>query len=154
MLLSDMQNTKLLQRSKTDKVIAGVASGLANYINIDPIFMRIGFILLSIYTGIGVLLYIILWLLLPQEGKILKNSNDLIQENAKEIKEKAQLVAKDISNQNSHKNLKIVIGLVIIGFGFYSLLKVFGINIYLGFNWIVPIALIIFGVILLSKNNE
>jgi phage shock protein PspC (stress-responsive transcriptional regulator) len=54
-----------LTRNTSDKVIAGVASGLANYFGIDPVLTRIAFIVLTFVGGSGLLLYLLLWLFLP-----------------------------------------------------------------------------------------
>jgi len=59
--------TQRLLRSRTDKVIAGVAGGIAQYLAVDPVFVRLGLVALC-FTGVGVLLYPILWLVMPQEG--------------------------------------------------------------------------------------
>ena len=54
-----------LRRSRTDKVIGGVAGGLARYSGIDPLLWRVGFIALAFAGGTGVLVYLLLWLLMP-----------------------------------------------------------------------------------------
>lgn len=59
--------TQRLLRSRTDKVIAGVAGGIAQYLAVDPVFVRLGLVALC-FTGVGVLLYPILWLVMPLEG--------------------------------------------------------------------------------------
>jgi phage shock protein PspC (stress-responsive transcriptional regulator) len=55
-----------LYRDSDDIVIAGVASGLGAYFGIDAVWMRIIFILLTLSTGFGILLYIILWIITPK----------------------------------------------------------------------------------------
>ena len=58
---------KKLRRSN-DKMIAGVCAGLAHYFDLDPTVMRIVYVLLSIFTAFaGVLVYLILWLIMPKE---------------------------------------------------------------------------------------
>ena len=58
---------KKLRRS-TDKMIAGVCAGLAHYFDLDPTVIRIVYVLLSIFTAFaGVLVYLILWLIMPKE---------------------------------------------------------------------------------------
>jgi phage shock protein C len=56
-----------LMRSRTDKMIAGVAGGLAHYLGIDATIVRLGFVALAL-TGAGLLLYPLLWLIMPLEG--------------------------------------------------------------------------------------
>lgn len=55
-----------LRRRRDDRVVAGVASGLAAYLDIDPALARIGFVVLLFTGGIGVPLYIAGWLLIPE----------------------------------------------------------------------------------------
>ena len=57
--------TRQLTRSETNKRLAGVAGGIAEYFGIDPILVRIGFVVAGL-MGWGVLLYIILWIVLPK----------------------------------------------------------------------------------------
>jgi phage shock protein C len=59
--------TQRLMRSRTDKVIAGVAGGIGQYMAIDPVIVRLAFVALC-FTGVGVLLYPVLWLIMPVEG--------------------------------------------------------------------------------------
>jgi len=60
-----------LRRSSTDKMIAGVIGGLARYFGIDSTVARIAYVLLSVVSVAfpGIVVYIILWLLMPQEGE-------------------------------------------------------------------------------------
>jgi phage shock protein PspC (stress-responsive transcriptional regulator) len=57
--------SKRLYRDESDAVVGGVCSGLAYYVNIDPILIRIAFVILTIAGGSGVLLYAILWIVIP-----------------------------------------------------------------------------------------
>ena len=59
--------TQRLMRSRTDKVIAGVAGGIGQYLAIDPVIVRLAFVALC-FTGVGILLYPVLWLIMPVEG--------------------------------------------------------------------------------------
>jgi len=59
---------KKLTRSNDDVMVAGVAAGLAEYLDIDPVLVRLLFVLLTVFGGNGILVYAILWLLMPQES--------------------------------------------------------------------------------------
>jgi phage shock protein C len=48
-------------------MLAGVCGGIAEYFELDPTIIRVLFVLLSVFAGGGILAYIILWLLIPQE---------------------------------------------------------------------------------------
>lgn len=56
---------KRLQRSRTEKMIGGVCGGLAEYFNVDPTIVRILWVIISLLGGAGILLYIILWVIMP-----------------------------------------------------------------------------------------
>ena len=55
-----------LRRSTEHKMIAGVAGGIAENFNIDPTWVRIGFVVFTIFGGAGVLLYAVLWAVIPR----------------------------------------------------------------------------------------
>src|SRR3954471_23913521 len=54
-----------LRRSRTDKVLGGVSGGLAEYSGIDALLWRVGFVALTLAGGAGVIVYLLLWLLMP-----------------------------------------------------------------------------------------
>jgi len=57
---------KRLLRSTSNRVIGGVCAGIAEYYNIDPTLVRVGFVLLALLGGPGILLYLILLLVIPE----------------------------------------------------------------------------------------
>lgn len=66
--------TKKLYRSTTDKMIAGVCGGLAKYFEIDPIIIRILFFILLLPGGLpGILPYVIMWIVVPEEPEAAPN---------------------------------------------------------------------------------
>lgn len=62
-------NDKKITRSRKDKMIGGVCSGLAEYLNIDPVLTRVLWILVTLFSGIvfGIIVYIILLIIIPEE---------------------------------------------------------------------------------------
>jgi phage shock protein PspC (stress-responsive transcriptional regulator) len=60
---------RLLRRRTSDRVLGGVAGGLGDYLNIDPLLIRIAFVGLMIFGGAGLVLYVVGWLLIPAEGQ-------------------------------------------------------------------------------------
>ena len=57
-------NKKKLYRNNTDSKIAGICSGIADYFEIDPVIIRLLF-LLALFLGPGLILYIIAWIIVP-----------------------------------------------------------------------------------------
>ena len=82
---------KTLHRSQTDKIVAGVCGGLADYFDIDSTIIRLLFILVVALGGSGVFLYLILWLIMPKNfsGQAVL-TEERVKEFAGEIKERAQ----------------------------------------------------------------
>ena len=58
---------RLLRRSRDDKVIAGVCGGLGRYLGVDPVLLRIAFVVLAVAGGGGILIYVVAWILIPEE---------------------------------------------------------------------------------------
>ncbi len=61
--------SRRLRRRTSDRVIAGVAGGVADYLNVDPLLLRAGFAGLMIFGGAGLVLYVVAWLLIPPAGR-------------------------------------------------------------------------------------
>ena len=55
-----------LHLSRSDRKIAGVCGGLGEWLDIDPVFPRVAFILLALVGGLGIAVYVVLWLFLPR----------------------------------------------------------------------------------------
>ena len=62
-------DTARLRRRATDRVAAGVASGLADYLNVDPLLIRVIFVGLVLLNGAGFFIYLAAWLFIPVEGR-------------------------------------------------------------------------------------
>lgn len=58
---------KKLYRSRTQSMIAGVCGGLAEYFNVDPTWVRLLFVLVLLLGGSSILIYIIMWIIVPLE---------------------------------------------------------------------------------------
>lgn len=63
-----MTTKKRLLRSSSDRWVAGVCGGIAEYFGWDPAIVRLAYVLLSVFSAAfpGLLVYIILWLIMPQ----------------------------------------------------------------------------------------
>lgn len=58
---------KRLYRSRKDKILAGICGGVGKYLDIDPIIIRLIFIVLLLTVGSGILIYLIAWIIIPLE---------------------------------------------------------------------------------------
>jgi len=80
---------KRLVRSRNDRMIAGVAGGLAAMLNIDPLLVRIVLLALAFLNGFGFMLYLALWLLVPNEDSATVDAREQVRENVGEMQSAA-----------------------------------------------------------------
>lgn len=66
---------KRLVRSRGNKMLAGVCGGLAEYLGVDPVIVRLAAVLLTLWNGVGLLIYLVLALIMPQESEIAPKAN-------------------------------------------------------------------------------
>src|SRR3989449_7678939 len=67
--ITEQPAVKRLERSRSDRMVAGVSGGLARYFDIHPAFYRVGFVVLTLLGGAGILIYLAAVLVMPDEGK-------------------------------------------------------------------------------------
>lgn len=101
------QNTnKKLFRDPDDKVIGGVCSGIAAYFDLDVSLIRIAFVASVVFAGIGILPYILMWIILPeaitaQDKFRMRGETPDIDDIAKKIRNEAENVANNIKKNDS-----------------------------------------------------
>ncbi|MFV9504853.1 MAG: PspC domain-containing protein [Oscillochloridaceae bacterium umkhey_bin13] len=59
-----------LTRSASETMVAGVCGGLAEYFNIDPVIVRLIFVLITLTSGLGLPVYIVLWMIMPRSTAV------------------------------------------------------------------------------------
>ena len=96
---------KKLFRSNNNKIIAGVCAGLAEYLNADINIVRVLFMFITFFWGSGILLYLILWVFIPVSET--ENNNE-------------------IPNVPVKNNLLLILGIIILAFGAFSLFSLIG----------------------------
>ena len=65
--MGTVAKTRRLYRSRTDRKLAGVCGGLAQYFNTDATLMRVLFVVLALLGGPGLVIYLLMWILVPEE---------------------------------------------------------------------------------------
>jgi phage shock protein PspC (stress-responsive transcriptional regulator) len=133
-----MENTNRIYRSRTDKMIGGVASGLAKYFNIDVILMRLLFVIIFFAGGGGILIYVILWIIIPLEPF----SNQTFKQNTQPPPS-----TENAGNSKPTNNKTFVAGIILILIGFIFLLN----SIFPQFHFreLWPVILIIIGIMIM-----
>jgi phage shock protein PspC (stress-responsive transcriptional regulator) len=120
-----MQNK--IYRSRTNSMIAGICGGLGEYLNVDPTIVRVVAVLLVIPDGIGLLAYIIGWVIIPRQPEV-----------------QAEVVTPEKSERS-----RLLPGLALILIGLIFLLNNLIPWFNIGYLW--PLVLIVLGVALLLK---
>jgi phage shock protein C len=62
-----MAQTRRLYRSRTNRKLAGVCGGLAQYFNTDVTLIRVLFVVLALLGGPGIVIYLLMWIIVPEE---------------------------------------------------------------------------------------
>lgn len=142
-----MENVRLY-RSTSNRMIGGVAGGLGAYVNIDPIFVRLLFILLLFGSNFGFILYLLLWILIPEEGKDYGFKDDSFSDRVKSMGNDVQ---KAVSQPHPQSGLILGAGLIIIGgILFLDRLNLSWLN-WMDFDILWPLILIVGGIVLLFR---
>lgn len=137
---SSKDDMRRLYRSRQDKVIAGVCGGIGEYFKVDPVWIRIAFVLLIFAQGVGVILYIIAFLLMP--------------ENPHQKKEKTTQFETTISDMTRNRQGKgsYIMGAILIVIGAIFLLQ--NLFSWFSFAYVWPLILIALGVFLLQHKRS
>ena len=91
-------STKRLARSRDMRMVGGVAGGIATYFAIDPVIVRLAFVLLTLLNGIGAIIYLVLWLIVPNEGSVNIDARAQVRENVDEMRSAAESLVDRVRN--------------------------------------------------------
>lgn len=148
---------KRITKSKSDKIIAGVCGGLAEYFEIDSVIVRLVFVVLVFLNGVGLLLYIILAIIMPKAEQVDQSPKETIQENVQEIgdrvKEAGEGLGQAVSNRTDekHQNRAAWFGIILILLGIFFLLDSLHLIRWINKDLLWPIIIIFVGVWLLIR---
>ena len=146
---------KKLYRSRRDRIVAGVCGGLGEYFNVDPILIRLVFVLLSIMGGHGILLYLLLAIIIPVEpGEAISvDRAEKFKEFAAGVQAGVQSVARDLKeNKSWFSNPRHLAGSIIMFIGLAALFSQMFPEYWLGWEVMWPVLLLFIGLyIIISK---
>ena len=150
-----------LYRSRSDRMIWGVCGGLAKYLDIDPVIVRVIMVLLVFANGISILAYIIMAIVVPLEGSRTAEIKETMRENVEEMKESAVELGEEIRStfggeeveaeerDKIHQRRRNFIGIILIVVGFLFLAANF--NFFWWFHWdrLWPLLLVVVGLLII-----
>ncbi len=108
------RTVKRLYRDGDSKVLGGVCSGVGHYFGFDPVWLRIALLLLFFFAGTGFLIYLILWIAIPEakttaeklamkgEKADINNISKTVKEEAEQLKKRMEKYGNDIKNMASN----------------------------------------------------
>lgn len=150
--------TNRMYRSSSNSVIGGVCGGLAEYLNTDPVIFRVLFVLAILIGGGGLLLYIILWIVIPlKEAPIIQstkyNSSTNNKSNMENYEKNPEPNKQETDVNKKQKNDgNLWGGMILITLGALFLVDRFVPRIDFGDLW--PLILIVIGVVLIMRNYQ
>jgi phage shock protein C len=90
---------KRLYRSEKNRMLGGVAGGVAEYFNVDPTLVRLFFVLILCLWGAGIPVYLLLWIIIPPFSKIEPISEESMKNNAQDIVNRAEEILNGIKGE-------------------------------------------------------
>jgi phage shock protein C len=153
-----------LYRSDKDKFVAGVCGGLGEYLHVDPLILRILFVLLALFQGVGFIVYLVLWLFTPTASAAALSQEEIMRHNLSEMGERARHLGEEAretlhgqgaspwGNQGHSNNRMFIGGAILVGVGLLVLLGNFGLLWWFNLGRLWPLALIAVGVVILLNN--
>jgi len=137
-----------LYRSISDRMIGGVCGGLGTFVNIDPVFIRLLFVLLLFGSDFGFILYLLLWIIVPEEGKTYGFKDESMSDRMKSMGNDIQQA---VSEPHPQAGLILGAGLIIVGgVLFLDRLNLNWLN-WMDFDILWPIILIVGGIVLIFR---
>ena len=137
-----------LERSTTDKIIAGVCGGIAQYLQIDVTWIRLVVVILAVFGGVGIIAYIVLAILMPLPGqRAIVSGAPAGPSDATEPYPTAGTAASPVDTERRRQ----FAGYALIAIGVIFLLNNQGLFRFLEWRTIWPLALVAIGVLLLAQ---
>jgi phage shock protein C len=140
-----------LMRSETDRFFVGVCGGIAAYLGVDSVFVRLAFILLALASGIGVLLYLVLLFIMPIEATIDAPQSKIVQDNIDQL---GNDIGSGVKRVRRHPQGPAIAAGLLILMGIYLLMDSFGLLSWLNGTVIVALAFIALGFVLISRRKK
>ncbi len=142
---------KTLKKSKNDKVLAGVCGGIAHYFNLDPIVIRVLFLVFSLMAGTGIFLYVVLAIIIPTETTHYSEYHSYDHHTYKEQKDPYQASYEKATHYSStetsatgeEKNKAPLFGIILVGIGIFVLIHQLIPDLA---EYLLPVALIVTGI--------
>lgn len=143
-----------LYRHRTDRKLGGVCAGIADYLDVDPTWIRLGFAIFALMSGLGVVLYLLLWVIVPEQGRESMSAAETVQEGVAEIAEHTRRAVGELrSVTRSPLRAQQMAGIVLLVLGLAFLARTLAWWRWIDFDLLWPLLLIGGGMVLLFWRN-
>lgn len=152
-------------RKSSGRMVGGVCAGLADKWGMDPVVLRIAFVALALFNGVGGMIYLLAWLFLPEEGARHADGDRVVRDNAEEITRRARELVQQArasfrgeretdpwAIESDRPGGSFIVGVAIVALGLVMLLSNLGLLSWLTLGRLLPLALIAAGALLLANN--
>ncbi len=164
--------SKRLYRSRENRMVSGVAGGLSEYFDVDPVIVRALFLITTLGGGTGLIAYIVLWIIVPLRpyqfsdpnydytGKSKKSEGTEVSDEDDSNPQNDNIYENYSANSGIHNeyredntreknNSKLVFGAILVIIGILFLLD--NVFVFMSFNHLWPIALVLLGAFMLYQ---
>lgn len=149
-----------LVRVRQGRMIGGVATGLARHLNLDVTLVRLALVALAFINGLGVLIYLVLWIIMPDEEMTGMDTADAVRANVEDIAGQAQRagqkMGESLRGNGGNQQVQIVIGVGLMGLGALFMAQQLGLlSLVHGLgNLLWPLVLVAIGIALLTRRTR
>jgi phage shock protein PspC (stress-responsive transcriptional regulator) len=136
-----MPEQRKFYRNRSNRMVAGICSGLAHYFSLDPLLVRLVFVALALVNGLGFLIYLIMWIIVPDETNQNLSGEDIVHANLQDMSQQAKRIGRTLTAGAQGRS---IVGIALVVLGGLFLLQQIVPHFHLGLLW--PVALIAVGI--------
>ncbi len=154
-----MTSPRRLHKSRDERVIFGVAGGIAEYFEVDPVLVRVGFVLFILAGGSGIWVYLALAIILPTQESQAESGREVVKENMEKLSEETSEAGErigraieetfsgeqDVDPEAVKQRRRNGFAFLLIALGSFLLLMNFGVFFWWRWDVFWPVVLIVIG---------
>ena len=146
-----------LHRIRSGAVLLGVCTGLGRYFDVDPVLIRVVFLLLTLASGLGVLIYLMLALVMPAEASVGESTAQVVRDNLREMGKVARAAGREMATAlrqagaAGRRRKALGVGLALVGAAL--LLVNAGVLTWIQWRLLWPLVLVLVGVALAADRG-
>lgn len=150
--------TTPLYRPQQGAMIFGVCAGIGRYFDVDPVLVRLVFVLLTLYGGLGIVAYVAFALVMPSERSVGQGTWGVVRENLQAVREGASVAGRGAAQAlragtGDGGRRRYLFGLALVVLGTVALLAEMGLLWWIRWERVWPVVLIGLGLLLMVRRR-